>query len=998
MALVSFFRIFTPLLVIFTLIAFSAETHAQHDQTPEADLLFTGITLYENGQFDEAIRVLEAFKENEGNERQRRKSMYYIALSRAAAEPDRTILHFDTFIAEYPESREAAQLYVDLAHRYSYEGDLEQAVALYEKALSLQLPADLAPQVLFWTAETYVSKRNYEQAHHFFSRIPDEHATSRFAPKALYTQGRLHLMNNEYDEASEKFERLRANYPVAEVTGRVGTALGEAYYRQGRFPEAIESLRRAMSGLNDEQQAKATLIVAESYNYLNELDDAANWYRRYIRLVEGTQEERLAHYGLGWVFHKQGVYHWAADSFGRAVTSDDDVSRRALYYKAVNQKLAGRYDLALNTFEQFSRTFTSGPWVEQAYYEWAITLFEIGDHVSAIETLLYVVRNLEPLENPGDIYTLLGEAYFANAEYTRAIESFQRAEASGQVTPEVQLKARFQRAWVLYRNRAYDEAQPIFESIYVQSPTSDIGGEALFWSADSYFNMREFGPASARFQRYLAEFRGGEFTSAARYSLGWSYFMMGEFERAIPPFRQFLDNFEEPEVAIFPYDIDAKLRIADANFALRNYDEAITFYETAQAFERSADYATFQIANSFYRSDQTFESVRTFRQLINDFPQSSFREQAQYSIGYIYLLSGNYSQAIQEFERTIERFPRSQWAARAQYNIGNAHFNAGDFSAAISAYQRVLDRYPQSNLIIEAVNGIQFAQEAAGQSDTSTQKLEDFIAANPQAGTADQLRFRQAQSLLETSDYEGAIQSFRQYIRVTNNERMIPEAWFNIAEAHRRAGDRSQAREAYRTVIDDFPNSDRRESALLELGNMHLSAGEYDNAMARFTQLSESSRRLRFDARIGMANAALGKGDVSEAERNFNLASSLGGDQDQVRLGLGKVAFQRSNFSEARDLFRQVSENSSGATGAEAQYRLGLSLQRMNSHIDAIRELGNVRIFFGAYTNWVAEAMLASIDSNLALGNRTEAEQISRMIREEYPGTGYAQRAQSKLR
>lgn len=998
MALVNLFRIFTLLLVLITATQFTAEVSAQHSQTPEADLLFAGITLYENGQFDEAVRALEAFKENEGNERHRRTAMYYIALSQAALEPDRTILYFDTFIAEYPESREAAQLYVDLAHRYSYEGNLDEAIELYEKALSLQLPADLTPQVLYWTAESYVSKRDYDQAHHYLGRIPDEHPGSRFAPKALYTQGRLHLMENENDAAAAKFERLRNSYPVAEVVGRIGTALGEAYYRQGRYREAVESLSGEMGRLDSRQQSKASLIIAESYNYLDELDNAATWYRRYIRLNEGTEEERLAHYGLGWVFHKQGVYHWAAESFGRAVTSRDDVSRRAMYYKAVNQKLAGRYDQALNTFEEFSKTFTTGPWVEQAYYEWAIILFEIGDHVSAIERLLYVVRNLEPLDNPGAVYTLLGEAYFANAEYTRAIESFQRAEASGEVTPEAQLEARFQRAWVLYQNRAFDEAQPIFESVYVQSPDSELGGEALFWSADSYYNIREFGPASARFQRYLAEFRNGEFRSAARYSLGWSYFMLGEFERAIPPLRQFLDNFEEPEIAIFPYDIDAKLRIADANFALRNYDDAIAFYENAQAFERSADYATYQIANSFYRNDQTFEAVRTFRQLISDFPQSGFREQAQYSIGYIYLLSGNYSQAIQEFERTIERFPRSQWAARAQYNIGNAHFNAGEYTAAIAAYQRVLDRYPQSDLIIEAVNGIQFAQEAAGQSDTSTQKLEEFIASNPQAGTADQLRFRQAQSLLETSDYEGAVQSFRQYIRVTNNERMIPEAWYNIAEAHRRAGQRDQAREAYRTVIDDFPNSDRRDTALLELGNMHLSAGEYDNAMTRFSQLAESSRRLRFEARIGMGNASLAKGDISAAESNFNQAGGLGGDQNQVQLGMAKVAFQRNNFSEARDKFREVSENSSGVTGAEAQFRYGLLLQRMNSHIDAIREFGNVRIFFGAYTNWVAEAMLASIDSNLALGNRTEAEQISRMVREEYPGTGYAQRAQSKIR
>ncbi len=969
----------------------------QHSQTPDADRLFEGITLYENGQFDEAVRKLETYLKDEPSLRYRRKATYYITLSRAAAEPERTELYFDQFIALFPESDEAGSLYVDLAHRFSYEGDLSRATTFYERALSLPLDAGFAPQVLYWNADTYVSMRNYDRAHHFFGRITEEYEMSRFAPMALYSRGRLYLMQEQYDEASEMFEKLRSTYPVAEVSNRVGTALGEAYYRQGRYEEAIESLRSALSRLNREQESKASLIIAESYNYLNQLDEAATWYRRYIRLNEGTEEERLAHYGLGWVFHKQGVYHWAAQSFERAVTSRDDLSRRAKYYVAVNQKLSGRYDLALETFEAFSRTFSSGKWVEKAYYEWAVILFEIGDHVSAIERLLYVVRNLEPLEHPGEVFTLLGEAYFANAEYTRAIESFQRAEASGHTTPDVQLQARFQRGWVMYRNRAYEEAQPIFESVFAQSPDSEIGGEALFWSADSYYNMREFGPARDRFQRYLRQFPRGEFAAAARYSLGWSHFMLGNYDQAIPPLREFLSTFEAPEEYAFPYDIDARLRIADANFALRNYTEAINYYEAARNFERSADYAMYQIANSYYRDDRTFESVRTFRRLIEEYPQSTFREQAQYSIGYIYLLSGNYSQAIQEFEQTIARFPRSEWAARAQFNIGNAHYNAEEYDLAIAAYQKVLDTYPRSNLIIEAVNGIQFAQDAAGIDDTSTDRLESFIAENPQAGTADQLRFRQARMMYESADYEGAIQAFRQYIRITNNEQMLPQAWFTLAEAYNAAGQRDEAVEAYRRLSEDFSGTERADAALLELGMMHLRSGEYNRAMDYFRELAESSR-FRFEARLGIGNAALGLNDLESAQRNFEAARSIGGDANRVNLGLGRVAFQRGNFNDAQALFKQVSDASSGEAGAEAQFRLGLTLQRRNSHIDAVQEFGNVRIFFGAYTEWVAEAMLASIDSNIALGNRTEAEQTARIIRDEYPDSEYARRAQAKLR
>ncbi|MCC5934134.1 MAG: tetratricopeptide repeat protein [Balneolales bacterium] len=971
---------------------------AQHHQLPAQEALSTGITLYENGQFEQAISFFDRFIAHPDTDQQFKTARYYTALAQAALDPDRTLLFFDSFITDFPNSAEAGNLYADLGHRNFQDGSFRQASVFYERALALNLPAPFERQVLYWNAQTHVELSDFERAHYFLEQIHTKHQNTESAAEALFTRGRLYLDSEEYELAAEMFELLRRGYPLAAVTEGVGTALGEAYYRQGRFEEAVNSLRTAYPRLNREQQSKAAMIMAESFSYLGDLESASTWYRTYIRLNEGG-DVRLAHYGLGWVFHRQQVFHWAADSFNRAVsTADDDLSRRALYYKAVNHKLSGRYDLAVQTFETFANRFSTGPWVEQAYFEWALILAEIGDHVSAIERLLYVVRNLQPLQKPGEVYSLLGEAYFANAEYRRAIEAFQQAEAAGTVTPEVQLQARFQRGWVLFRNRAWDEAQPVFESVFQATPTSDLGSEALFWSADSYFNMEEFGPAAIRFARYIREFPNGEFAAAARYSLGWSYFMMGDFEQAIPPLIAFLDNFSQPDIAVFPYDIDAQLRIADAKFALRRFDDAIAFYERSLAFDRSADYATYQIATSFYRDERTFEAVRTFRELIEDFPQSPFREQAQYSIGYIYLLSGNYTQAAEEFGHVIRRFPRSQWAPRAQFNIGNAYFNAQEFEQAIAAYQRVLERFPQSDLIIEAVNGIQFAQQSAGMPDTSNDILEAFLAGNPQAGTADQLRFRQALSLLETADYEEAITSFRQYIRVTNNERRIPEALLRIAEAHRALGQTEKAKEAYRTITDEYTNARESDVALLELGNLYLEGGEFNSARQTFSMLLEGSRRMQFEANVGLGKAALGLGQVSEAQARFEAASRLSGNQALVKLGLGRVAYAQQDFRKAAEIFKEVSDSNTGEAGAEAQFRHALSLQRQNLHTDALREFGNVRIFFGAYTSWVAEAMLGAITSNLAVGNRTEAEQIGRIIREEYPGSSYAQRAQTLLR
>jgi tetratricopeptide (TPR) repeat protein len=77
--------------------------------------------------------------------------------------------------------------------------------------------------------------------------------------------------------------------------------------------------------------------------------------------------------------------------------------------------------------------------------------------------------------------------------------------------------------------------------------------------------------------------------------------------------------------------------------------------------------------------------------------------------------------------------------------------------------------------------------------DTSTDILEDFLADNPTSTTADRLRFRQAENVFQSGDYEGAVREFRQYLRITNNRNLMPDAYFNMADAYQRTDQKQQA-------------------------------------------------------------------------------------------------------------------------------------------------------------------------------------------------------------
>ncbi|MDZ7771369.1 MAG: tetratricopeptide repeat protein [Balneolaceae bacterium] len=966
---------------------------AQDTRQSDLETYNRGVDLFEQGLYRQAARLLGDFASERPDHQLAASALFYRARALAQDDSARTADYYESFLADHPRSEFSRRLLFELGDKAARDSNFSQAIAYYRRSFDHGLTDAESAQARYWMAEAAVGLGDYGQARSHYLTLADNHPDSEWAPKALYSRGRLYLSENRYDSSTVAFELLRERFPNHEMTRRIGTALGESYYQQGEYGQAIEAFESAMPYLEDELRTKAVYLIAESHNYLNQLDQASKYYLQYINRTRGTDRERQAHYGLGWVYHKQQIYHWSADEFEQAASGDDELARKALYYKAVNEKLGGRYADAMSTFQQFGERYSEGLWVEEAYYEWAITAFEMGDYPQAIEVLLPLVRNEESLDWTGKVYTLLGESYFANKEYTRALQAFEAAEQVTDIDPEIKRQARFQRAWVQYRNQAYEQAQEGFQQVYAEAPSgSELGREALFWSADSYYNRQDYGPASRQYARFINENPDHELNGAARYALGWSYFKMGQYQQAIEPLRTFLNEYEPPSIALYPYDTDTKLRIGDAHYALGQYQEAISAYETAIGAEPGGDYAMFQIGNSYYRNEQTYEAVTTFRRFLRIYPYSTLREQAQYNIAYIYLNTGNYTQAVEEFQTVINKYPNTSWAARSQYNIGDAHYNAGQYDRAVQAYRTVMEEYPESEYIIEAVNGIQYSQLSAGESDSSMTVLEEFLADNPSSSTADRLRYRQAETLLQSGDYEGAVAEFQQYIRVTNNQELLPDAHFNLANAYEQTGNMQQAVASYQTVAEEFPQSQRAAPSLAALGRIHQQRGDYAQAYSFFEKLAGEGGSYVQEAHIGMGNARLAQGQLEAAAGHFESASG-----DAASVGLAKVELQRQNFAAAEELAAPVAESNSTEIGAEAQYLVGQSRQRRGQYEQALSAYSNVRVLYEAFDTWVARAMLRSAECYIQQGNPGEARNTLNALLDRFPGTPEAREAQRML-
>lgn len=973
------------------------DVRSQHVQESYQKLFQSGLDLFEKGLYLESASLFEKAVVESQSSTDRETADFYRVRAFTQVDSIATDLYVDHFVQEYPGSNRVAVLLKEVAHQHLESEEYGEAIDRFDQALNYPQSYTDRAELYYTLGEVSAESGDYELARNYFLGLADNHPRSIWSPRALYSRGRLYLEEERYDSASDAFELLRERHPDTAPARRIGTALGESYYQQKRYPEAIEAFLDAIAYVDEENRQKAIYLIAESYNAINNFEEATRYYRIYLSRVENPSEERIAHYGLGWVYHKQDIYHWSSTAFAEASAGSDDLARRALYYQAVNEKLAGRVRNSLDTFREFGDRFEEGVFYEEARYEWAFTALEVGSNSEAVEVLLPLARNYTELNDPGSVLILLGEAYYANGEYTRAIEAFELAGNITDLDPALKRQTQFQRAWVLYFNQAYRQAQPDFEAVYDSAPNSDLGSEALFWSADANYQSAEFGAASRQFAEFIRRYPNSELVGAAKYSLGWSYFMMGDFENATAPLIDFLDNYEPPSIALFPYDIDTRLRIADSFYAQGNYGEAMEYYRATIGAEPGGDYAMFQVANSHYRMNRNFEAVTEFRRLLRIYPFSRLREQAAYNIAYIYLNTGNYDQAIEEFRSVITRYPGTEWAARAQYNIGDSYYNSGNYDEAISAYRQVLEDYPRSQYIIEAIDGIQFAQMSAGMDDTSTNTLEDFLDDNPTSTTADRLRFRQAENVFQSGDYDGAVSEFRQYLRITNNRELMPEAYFNMGDAYMRTNRNTEAAETFETLINDFPNSERAAAALAQLARIQFELGNYEESKRRYSELAEKDSRYQQEALLGTGNANLELGERAEARQNFENVLTINPDSDAARVGLGKVLLRDGRIDEARRFFNLVAGNNTTEIGAEAQFLVGETYLAEENNEDAMEAFTRLNTLFEAYGNWVSQAQLKIAEIYIREGQRGEAITILNAIIERYPDSPEAVRAERLL-
>jgi len=176
-------------------------------------------------------------------------------------------------------------------------------------------------------------------------------------------------------------------------------------------------------------------------------------------------------------------------------------------------------------------------------------------------------------------------------------------------------------------------------------------------------------------------------------------------------------------------------------------------------------------------------------------------EKSDFQLAADYDANGQTSAAITAYRRFIKKYPASSLAPKAQFRIGELYEASGNLPKAFDAYETLITRYPATT---------NFEKAVASQVIIANQYLE--------GKRINVLGF----SILP--GYERAQTMYKSILKNAPFSKHAPVAQFNLGLTYERMKSLAEARQAYQTVLDKYPNSDVCDDALYQIGYIYMQA------------------------------------------------------------------------------------------------------------------------------------------------------------------------------
>lgn len=554
------------------------------------------------------------------------------------------------------------------------------------------------------------------------------------------------------------------------------------------------------------------------------------------------------------------------------------------FYRAEDLYLKEQYGAARREFRLFldKFTFPNDPmYVKASYYE-AMSSLELYNN-DAIPLLM--AFNHEYPENiyKKNIFFRLGKHFYYKKDYEEALAWFNQLSASD-VEPEEKDEYNFKLGYSNFKQDSIDAARNAFHE--VKDGTSQYASPALYYYSHIAYQNKNYEVALTGFLKLTED---PQFEKVVPYYIAQIYYLQGKYEEVT----EYAKNIQTNESIVNEKDINHL--IGDAYYRTDKYAEAVPFLEKYDKEAETTRDEDYQLGYAYFKTGKYENAIRLFDRVKK--VEDSLGQVAYYHIGESLMRLGNDVAARSAFEDAamMEFDPIIQEDALYNYAILSYKLDINPYNEAVEAFEMYLRNFPNSPRKDDVYQYLVNVYMSANNHEKALASLDKIPNKDVRLKTAYQLiSFNQGVERFQNSDFNGAIQSFKQVDKFPVDATISAQAMYWIADANYRIPNYDGAIDAYRKYIAMPGNKPSfKAEANYNIGYAFLQKEELaksNEAFRVFVQEPAINKEKQSDAFMRIADNYYVLKENEQAVKHYQEVVNLkSGNEDQALYYMAKT-------------------------------------------------------------------------------------------------------------
>lgn len=206
-----------------------------------------------------------------------------------------------------------------------------------------------------------------------------------------------------------------------------------------------------------------------------------------------------------------------------------------------------------------------------------------------------------------------------------------------------------------------------------------------------------------------------------------------------------------------------------------------------------------------YNNKQFEEARLCINDFLSSYPNSRWVEHLQFLEAK---LESKVHEAQAKMHKFVQEFPEGPYSAEANYSLGQLSELTGDYEEAQRFYLQVYEYFPTSELRDDSAVKAAKCMLLGGDAESAKLRLEAYLAARPEQPWRSRATEIYADALFDTGEFQQAQQKYKEIIsEASSTGDVSPECYIKVAGIYESMGNNKAALQAYRRFLNIFPNA-----------------------------------------------------------------------------------------------------------------------------------------------------------------------------------------------